>query len=102
MQISWKMTKKVALTLVLSALQQVAIAEDGNQWLRRTEVEKFAEITRVFNNMRAKGCTIRYDVAYYVRQLNDFYAEPTTRSTRVPQAFALIATAIGEDFNCSR
>jgi hypothetical protein len=102
MQISWKLTKKVVLALALSALQQAAIAEDGNQWLRRTEIEKFAEITRVFINMREKGCTIRYDVAYYVRQLNDFYAEPSARSIRVPQAFALIATAIGEEFNCSR
>jgi hypothetical protein len=55
---------------------------------------------RVLGNIRRSGCTVKRTPDYFVKQLNDFYREPSTRSIALPQALGLVATAAGEKWDC--
>lgn len=94
---------KIRMLSVLLATALVSIsafAADGNDWRRSTPESRLQEMHRVLGNIEANGCTVRHAPEYYVRQLDDFYAESATRKIQLPQALGLIASAAGEDWDC--
>lgn len=92
--------KKIIFAVMLVGFQFTANADTGNDWMAKSESAKLAKMSSVISNMKGKGCTIRFDAKYYVRQINAFFARRENRGMQVHEAFGLIATGAGEDFDC--
>lgn len=92
--------KKFIFALVLVGYHLSANADTGHEWQVKSESARLATMSTVISNMKGKGCTIRLGAKYCVRQINAFFARRENRSMQVHEAFGLIATDAGENFNC--
>jgi hypothetical protein len=89
----------IALSLLL-AFSSNTFAVNGSDWNAASSTDRLKEVRRILNNIKSRGCTVKNSPEYFVRQINDFYREPKTRTMQLPKALALIATGVGEDWNC--
>jgi hypothetical protein len=87
-------------TSLLLAFSSNALAVNGSDWSAASSTDRLTEVRRILNNIKSRGCTVKNSPEYFVRQINDFYRDPTTRKMELPKALALIATGVGEDWNC--
>ena len=94
-----KALQAIALSPLLT-LSSSVLALDGNDWNAASPTSRLAEIQRILNSIKSNGCTVKRTPEYFVRQINDFYREPVTRRMKVPEALALIASGVGEDWKC--
>ena len=89
-----------ALFVTAILFSSAAIAVSGNDWRAASSKNRLLEVTRILENIKNKGCTVKRSPEYFVRQLNDVYAESSVRSMELPKALALIATGAGENWDC--
>lgn len=100
---AWRNSMKTTILPVCLALflsSGVVFALDASNWNSVPQSEKLAEIQRVLGNIKRRGCTVRFSAHYYVRQLDDFYANIGGLNVSLPDALGLIAMTAGEVWDC--
>ena len=95
------MKKNRILAIVAFLLfSSAALAVDGNDWNAAPTANKLKEMTRILGYIKSNGCVVKFPPEYYVRQLNDFYTTSATVRIKLPDAVGLIATGVGENWDC--
>lgn len=88
------------LIIIAWAFCSLAYAVNGNDWNAAPQSARLQEMKRILGNIEAKGCRVKNSPEYFVRQINDFYQERSTRNIELHRALGLIATGAGEDWKC--
>lgn len=72
---------------------------NGHDWVAASPSAKREQMQLLVKKLESWGCKVTYSPGYYVRQIDDFYANSSVRNMTFPNVLTIIATGAGENWD---